>query len=47
MCPSAVKETKINVTRFEYLTLRLTQRGWIKGKRDTAEGGNHKHIVSF
>lgn len=31
MCPSAVKETKINVTRFEYLTFdgdaeRIDQR---------------------
>lgn len=47
MCLSAVRETKINVTRFEYLTFEADAEDGSKGRETHQRGAIIKYIVSF
>lgn len=48
MCPSAVQETKINVTRFEYLTFEAdAQRTDQREERHTRGGQSETHRLTL
>lgn len=48
MCPSTIEETKINVTRFEYLTFEADaeRTDQSRERHSGGCGGIHKHAVS-